>query len=146
MDLDHLLSELGAPAIGAGDDVVDLEAVAPASLQEADSASADVVVAPQAFRVLGGAKAQLAVVVEIGRVLRIDGWAAFALSTDPTPDGRQSRRGMFRAIAGAEPQRAAGFVPLDALGATAVRAGLRLDRIEGANTRDTLVLARKDAN
>jgi hypothetical protein len=145
VDLPRLLAAVGAPEIGPDDEVVDLEVVAPGSLEDLPPASVDVVVAPQAFRTLGRAKAQLGCVVEIARVLRIEGWAAFALSTDPVPE-RQSRRGMFRALAGAEPERAAGFVPLDALGATAVQAGLRLERIEGANTRETLVLAVKEAN
>jgi hypothetical protein len=146
VDVDILLSELGAPAVDPDDAVIDLDELTPATLHEAADVSADVVLAASAFRSLPTAKAQLGLLVEIARVLRVGGWAALALSTDPIGDERQSRRGIFRALAGAEPQRAAGFVPLDALGATAVRAGLRVERIEGANTRDTFVLAFKDAN
>jgi hypothetical protein len=87
-------------------------------------------------------------------VLRPGGWAAFALSTDPTAEpppapapAGQSRRDMFRSLGGrtpAPPPRSA-WVPLDALGATAVQGGLTLERIEGANTAQTLVLATKAA-
>lgn len=110
--------------------------------------SVDVAIARGALRRIPSVKAQLGYVEELGRVLRPGGWAAFALSTDPQGyEARQSRRGMLRALVGAEPEqgarRAATFVPLDALGATAAHAGLALERIEGAGTRDTLVLAVK---
>lgn len=145
--LSALLTAVGAPAIEDGAEVLDLAVVPAGSLEERPAASADVVLAADALRALSSARGRLRCVEEIARILRIGGWAAFALSTDPVAhDERQSRRGMFRALAGAPPERAKNFVPLDALGATAIRAGLRLDRIEGANTRDTLVLAFKDAS
>src|SRR4051794_23686270 len=121
---ERLMAAVGAPGLDEADEVLDLATVDPAALEDAPNASADVVVAARAFREMPTPRAQLALVDEIARVLRPGGWAVFALSTDPAPppDLRQSRRAMFRTLAGAPPQRAKDFVPLDALGATAIKA------------------------
>jgi ubiquinone/menaquinone biosynthesis C-methylase UbiE len=104
-------------------------------------------------------RVQLGYVAEFGRVLRPGGWAAFDLSTDPGAHEPQappqpavhSRRGFLKALVGRapagreEPEWLGAFVPLDALGATALQAGLDLERIEGANTAATLVRAVRTA-
>jgi SAM-dependent methyltransferase len=118
-----------------------------------EDASVDVVVSHVVLQHIPSAKVQLGYVTEFARVLRPGGWAAFGLSTDPhvhdpqthAPD--RSRRGFFKALVGQtpsgkdEPEWLGAFVPLDALGATAVQAGLELEQIEGANTQYTLVRA-----
>ena len=125
------------------------------SLDGVDDDDVDVVVSA-GFLGRGSPKVALGYVAELGRVLKPGGVAAFELSTDPAaaepapppePAGT-SRRELLsllgtarRAPQPAEPPR--GFVPLDALGAVATQAGLELERIEGANTRDTYALARR---
>ena len=116
--------------------------------------SLDAVVSHVVLQHIPSAKVQLGYVAEFGRVLRPGGWAAFGVSTDPRvherpPADRQaSRRGFLKALVGQTPSgkdRAewlGAFVPLDALGATAVQAGLELEHIEGPNTQFTLVRAR----
>ena len=120
------------------------------TLEPIGDGSIDVAVSHVVLQHIPSVKVQLGYVEELGRVLRPGGWAAFGLSTDPrVHEPRQSRRGMLRALVGAQPQGTdqpewlGAFVPLDALGATAVQAGLTLERIEGANTQFTLVLARR---
>lgn len=128
-----------------------------ASLAALDNESVDAAVAPELFRRLDGAKAQLGHVADLGRVLAPGGWAVIALSTDPAADRtaagkppvRQaaSRRDVLRLLRPPTPTPKGPppgpFVPLDALGAVAVQAGLTLERIEGAGTRDTVALARR---
>jgi ubiquinone/menaquinone biosynthesis C-methylase UbiE len=127
------------------------------SLTGIEDASVDAVVSHVVLQHIPSAKVQLGYVTEFGRVLKPGGWAAFGLSTDPRVHERreakapkqQSRRGFFKALVGAtpggqdEPEWLGAFVPLDALGATAVQAGLTLEQIEGANTQFTLVRAVK---
>lgn len=128
------------------------------SLDAIEDADVDAAIVPELFRRLDGAKAQLAHVAELGRVLAPGGWAVIALSTDPAaereaaappPAPRQaaSRRDMLRLLRPPAPRPKGPppgpFVPLDALGAVAVQAGLTLERIEGAGTRDTVALARR---
>jgi SAM-dependent methyltransferase len=104
----------------------------------------DLVVAHGLFRRLTSAKAVLGYVEAAGRLLAPGGRAVLALSTDPTAgEQRASRRDLLRGLS-RRPERPAGaFVPLDALGAVAVQAGLTLERIEGAGTRDSVALARR---
>jgi ubiquinone/menaquinone biosynthesis C-methylase UbiE len=126
------------------------------ALDPVPDASVDAVVATDGLGSVPGTKAQLALVEEVGRVLRPGGWAALWLSTDPASGAREAppapaddpptRRDLFRSLGrrarpGPPPPPAGAFVPLDALGAVATSAGLVLDRIEGSNTEDTLVLA-----
>lgn len=128
------------------------------TLEEVEDASVDVVLARELFRRLPGAKAQLAHLEEIGRVLAPGGFAVVVLSTEPpappqeaTPTAAAaSRREMFRTFGdrlrpSAPPPPAGTYVPLEALGAVAVQAGLELERIEGSGTRRTTVLARRVA-
>jgi len=128
------------------------------SLGGIEDGSVDAVVSHVVLQHIPSAKIQLGYVAEFGRVLRPGGWAAFGLSTDPrvheprrAPSAAQSRRGFFKALVGAtpggqdEPEWLGAFVPLDALGATAVQAGLELEQIEGAGTQFTLVRARRIA-
>src|SRR5687767_5933709 len=112
----------------------------------------DAVVSHVVLQHIPSAKVQLGYVTEIGRVLRPGGWAAFGLSTDPRVHAPRaaSRRDLFRALTGKQPggqdqpEWLGAAVPLDALGATALQAGLTLERIEGANTQFTLVRARRN--
>lgn len=114
------------------------------TLDGVDDASVDLVVAHSIFRRVGSAKAVLGFVQEIGRVLAPGGRAVLALSTDPSGgERRESRRDLLRAVSRRPDPPAGAFVPLDAFGAVAVAAGLELDRIEGAGTRDTVALARR---
>jgi SAM-dependent methyltransferase len=120
-----------------------------------EDASMDAVVSHVVLQHIPSAKVQLGYVTEFARVLKPGGWAAFGLSTDPgvhvppPPDPQQSRRGFFRALVGKtpsgqdEPEWLGSFVPLDALGATAVQAGLELEQIEGSHTQFTLVRGRR---
>jgi len=121
-----------------------------ASLAGVADASVDVAISHVVLQHIPSAKVQLGYVSELARVLRPGGWAAFGLSTDPrVHQPRQSRREALRSLVGGAPRGQdapewlGAFVPLDALGATAIRAGLELPRIEGANTQFTLVLARR---
>jgi SAM-dependent methyltransferase len=124
------------------------------SLTGIEDGSVDAVVSHVVLQHIPSAKVQLGYVTEFARVLRPGGWAAFGLSTDPRvhePRQRHSRRGFLKALVGQEPggqeepEWLGAFVPLDALGATALQAGLELEQIEGANTQFTLVRARRFA-
>jgi ubiquinone/menaquinone biosynthesis C-methylase UbiE len=124
------------------------------TLSGVEDASLDAVISHVVLQHIPSAKVQLGYVAEFGRVLRPGGWAAFGLSTDPRvheprPQAQATgRRGFFKALVGQtpggqdEPEWLGAFVPLDALGATALQAGLTLEQIEGANTQFTLVRAR----
>ena len=121
-----------------------------------DDASMDAVVSHVVLQHIPSAQVQLGYIREFGRVLRPGGWAAFGLSTDPgvhqpprtkPEDTRHSRRGFLKALVGGnpggqdEPEWLGTHVPLEALGATAVQAGLDLEHIDGAGTQFTLVRA-----
>jgi SAM-dependent methyltransferase len=121
-----------------------------------EDASFDAIVCHLVFEHLPDPALPLGYVSEFARVLKPGGWAAFGLSTDPDAhrvrrerSGQHSRRGFLQAMVGRapsgqdEPEWVGAFVPLDALGATAMRAGLHLERMEGANTRWTFVAARR---
>lgn len=126
-------------------------------LAEVEDGSVDVLLAAGVLPATRSPKTRLALLVAFGRVLRPGGWTAFDLSTDPTvhdPPPRPAaastdRRAFFKALAGRaappqseqQPRWPRSFIPLDALGATATQAGLELERIEGANTPETLVFA-----
>jgi SAM-dependent methyltransferase len=118
------------------------------SLDELEDADTDLVVVHGLFRRLSSAKAVLGYVEQLGRVLAPGGRAVLAMSTDPTAgEQRASRRDLLRGLTSRRAEAPAGaFVPLDALGAVAVQAGLTLDRIEGSGTRDTVALVRKPAS
>jgi len=115
------------------------------TLDGVEDASVDLVVVHGLFRRLASAKGQLGYVAQTGRVLAPGGRAIFLLSTDPTPPEppAASRRDLLRAVTRRPEPTPSPFVPLDALGAAAEQGGLVLDRIEGAGTRDTIVLARR---
>jgi SAM-dependent methyltransferase len=121
------------------------------SLDELEEAGADLVVAHGLFLRLASAKAVLGYVEQVGRVLAPGGRAVLALSTDPVApeqrgEPRASRRDLLRGLTSRRAEAPAGaYVPLDALGAVAVQAGLTLDRIEGSGTRDTVALARRSS-
>jgi SAM-dependent methyltransferase len=120
------------------------------SLAGVEDASHDAALASGVLAHIPSAKTQLGLVAELGRVLRPGGWAVFDLSTDPRVHERRetpSRRGFFKAMVGRtpsgrdEPEWRGSAVPLDALGAAAARADLELERIDGAGTPETVVLA-----
>lgn len=86
----------------------------------------------------------LGYVVEMGRVLRPGGWAAFQLSTDPSVHRRRWWPPRLRGPRGQRaPEWVGSAVDVDALRATAAEAGLDLERVEGAGTQFTLVRARR---
>lgn len=104
--------------------------------------SVDLVVAHGLFRRVSSAKTIASYVREAGRALAPGGRAVLALSTDPAAgEPRASRRDLFRLVPRRTEATPGPFVPLDALGAVAFEAGLQLERIEGAGTRETVVLA-----
>jgi SAM-dependent methyltransferase len=124
------------------------------SLTGVEDASLDGVVSHVVFQHIPDAKVTLGYVAELGRVLKPGGWSAFGLSTDPRihepppPEERgSSRRDLLRGLAGRKPSGTdapewlGAAVPLEALGAVATEAGLRIENIEGAGTQFTLVRA-----
>ena len=89
-------------------------------------------------------------VAEMGRVLRPGGFGAFQVSNDPSIHrGTRLVADRVKAVVGrwpkgqGEPQRLGSAVDLDELSATAQRASLALERIEGEGTQFCLVLARR---
>jgi SAM-dependent methyltransferase len=121
------------------------------TLTGVEDGSLDAAVSHVVLQHIPSAKVQLGYVAELGRVLRPGGWAAFGLSTDPRIHEPRpaTRRDLLRGLTGRrpggqeDPEWLGAFVPLDALGATAERAGLELERIDGAGTQFTLVRARR---
>ena len=116
------------------------------TLEGVGDGEVDLVVVHGLFRRLVSAKAVLGHVEDAGRVLAPGGRAVLGLSTDPSGgEVRASRRDLLRSLSRRPEPPVGAFVPLDALGAVAVQAGLTLDRIEGAGTPNTVALARKAA-
>jgi SAM-dependent methyltransferase len=93
----------------------------------------------------------LAYVSEMGRVLRAGGWAAFQISNDPAihrPRGGGFGR-RLKTLAGRAPKGQGhpawlgSAVDLDELAVTASRAGMDVERVDGAGTQFCLVLLRR---
>lgn len=130
------------------------------TLDGVEDASCDAVVSHAVLQHIPDPQAQLGYVREFARVLRPGGWAAFGVSTDPgahtakspaAPDAGASRRGFLKAIVGQaptgkdQPEWLGSWVPLDALGAAAMNAGLLIERIEGSGTKSSLVRAVRES-
>lgn len=113
------------------------------------------VVSHVVFQHIPDPRITLGYVAEIGRVLVRGGWAAFQVSNDPRVHrprrAPRDQLGRVRAAAGRgpagrhDPAWRGSAVDLEQLGATAARAGLRLDRIVGERTQFCLVAAVKAA-
>jgi len=115
--------------------------------------SLDAVVSFVVFQHLPDPELTLGYVAEMGRVLRPGGWAAFQVSTDPSVhEPRTSAGNRLRAVAGrapkgqTDPRWLGSAVTLDALDATAVQAGLELERIANPGEQFCLVAARATAS
>jgi SAM-dependent methyltransferase len=116
-------------------------------------AGADVCVSHVVFQHLPHAALTLGYVAEMGRVLRPGGWAAFQVSTDPSvhrPEGTAWRLHWRLAAALRRGPRAqehpawlGSAVALGDLERTARKAGLDLERVVGAGSQFTTVLARR---
>ena len=129
------------------------------TLDGVEDASCDVVISHAVLQHIPDPQVQLGYVAEFARVLKPGGWAAFGVSTDPgahaakppaAPAAGSSRRGFLKAIVGQaptgkdQPEWLGSWVPLDALGAAAMNAGLLIERIEGSGTKSSLVRAIRD--
>jgi ubiquinone/menaquinone biosynthesis C-methylase UbiE len=117
------------------------------TLDGVGDAAVDAALAPGLLRRVADARTALGYVAELGRVLKPGGWALFAVSTDdrrPETPAAASRRDLLRSLGRRAASGGAPAVPLAALGATAIEAGLLLERIEGSGTAQTVVLARRE--
>ena len=125
-------------AILPGDRLLDLDADEPV-LDDVPDASVDA-----AIRLTRrGPKQALGELSELGRVLRPGGWAVVRVSTAQSADREMpSRRDLLRGLTGRREPSGPQPVPLEALGAVAVEAGLELERIDGSGTTETVVLVR----
>ncbi len=120
------------------------------SLSGIDDAGIDAAFSLVVFQHIPDPEITLGYVSELGRVLRPGGWAALQLSTDPAvhertvPAADRLKARLGRAPRGQDdPHWLGSAVSLDALDATALQAGLELERIEHAGTQFCLVLARR---
>jgi SAM-dependent methyltransferase len=122
------------------------------TLQPIPDAAADAVVSHVVFQHIPDPDVTYGYVAEMGRVLRPGGWAAFQVSNDPAVHhGSRSLGQRIKAAVGrsprgqGDPKWLGSAVDLDALKASAERAGLVPERIEGAGTQFCLVLLRRTA-
>lgn len=126
-----------------------------ASLQPLPDGSADACVSHVVFQHIPDPAVTLGYVREMGRVLRPGGWAAFQVSTDPTPHrwpGARERavaRLTARARRGPRgrerPAWLGSAVSVDELHAAASAGGLDLERVELPGHQFCAVLARRSA-
>jgi SAM-dependent methyltransferase len=121
-----------------------------ATLSPIPTAAADAVVSHVVFQHIPDPQVTYGYVAEIGRVLRPRGFGAFQVSNDPSIHrGTRLVADRVKAVVGrgpkgqGEPQWLGSAVDLDELSATAQRASLALERIEGEGTQFCLVLARR---
>ncbi len=124
------------------------------SLAPIADASADGCFSHVVFQHLPDPELTLGYVREIGRVLRAGGWAAFQVSDAPEVHRRPPPLRRLRAWLGARRGRAPGgqshpawrgsAVDLGRLRATAVEAGLAVERLSGERTQFCLVLLRRE--
>jgi SAM-dependent methyltransferase len=120
------------------------------SLADIPDASADGCFSHVVFQHLPDPELTLGYVREMARVLRPGGWAAFGVSTDPAVH-RPRHRLRWRLAAllrrgprGQEhPAWLGSAVPLDRLEASAVAAGIEVERVRYPDTQFTLVRARR---
>src|SRR6266511_3261226 len=112
--------------------------------------AADAVVSPVVVQHIPDPRVTYGYVAEMGHVLRPGGWAAFQVSNDPgihratQSVGSRLRAAIGRAPRGqTEPQWLGSAVEMDELRATAARANLEINRVEGEGTQFCLALARR---
>jgi SAM-dependent methyltransferase len=120
------------------------------SLAGVEAASADGCFSHVVFQHLPDPELTLGYVREMGRVLRHGGWAAFGVSTNPAVHRpRQRARWRLAALlrrgprAQEHPAWLGSAVPLERLHAGLAEAGLVPERVRGAGSQFTLVLARR---
>jgi len=120
------------------------------SLAPIGDASADACISHVVFQHIPDPRITLGYVAEIGRVLRPRGWAAFQVSNDPAVhEQRPGVRDRLRAALGRRPKGQAhpnwrgSHVELDALRATADRAGMDVERVVGEGTQYCVVRTRR---
>ena len=120
------------------------------TLRPIPDAAADAVVSHVVFQHIPDPRITYRYVAEMGRVLRRGGWAALQVSNDPSIHratqslGARLRAALGRAPKGQDdPKWLGSAVNLDELRATAERALLSVERVEGAGTQFCLVLLRR---
>lgn len=112
---------------------------------------ADGLVSHVVFQHIPDPRVTLGYVEEMGRVLKPGGWAAFQVSNDPdihTPRkgllGRRVARALGREPKGVEdPAWLGSAIDLDELREAADRAGMDVERVEGAGTQFCIVCLRR---
>jgi SAM-dependent methyltransferase len=124
-----------------------------ATLEPIESASVDACVSHVVFQHIPDPAITLGYIVEIGRVLRPGGWAAFQISNDPDVHRRRPLRARLklelmalagRAPRGQEDSRWRGsMIELDDLRAAAANGSMRVERVIGEGTQLCCVLTRR---
>lgn len=119
-----------------------------------ESGGVDACVSHVVFQHIPDAAITLSYIVEMGRVLRPDGWAAFQISNDPrVHDGRSTldaaRRTLLavvgRAPRGQHDRRWRGsMVELGALRSAAADGSMQIEQVVGEGTQFCCVLTRRD--
>jgi SAM-dependent methyltransferase len=123
------------------------------SLAPVESSSIDACVSHVVFQHIPDPAITLGYVIEIGRVLRPGGWAAFQISNDPRVHRRRPLRARMklellaltgRAPRGQEDQRWRGsMVELDDLRSAAAEGSMQVERVIGESTQLCCVLTRR---
>jgi ubiquinone/menaquinone biosynthesis C-methylase UbiE len=122
------------------------------TLRPIPDAVANAVISHVVFQHVPDPRITYGYVAEMGRVLRPGGWAAFQVSNDPSIHratqslGQRVKAAVGRAPRGqGDPKWLGSAVDLDELRATAERAGMEAERIEGEGTQFCLVLVRRSS-
>jgi len=125
------------------------------SLASIETGSIDACISHVVFQHIPDPAITLRYVVEIGRVLRPGGWAAFQVSNDPRVHTRRPLRTRIRLAVGAatgraphgqeDPRWRGSMVELDELRAAAAQGSMDLERVVGEGTQMCCVLTRRRA-
>jgi ubiquinone/menaquinone biosynthesis C-methylase UbiE len=122
------------------------------TLRPIPDAVANAVISHVVFQHVPDPRITYGYVAEMGRVLRPGGWAALQVSNDPSIHratqslGQRVKAAVGRAPRGQDdPKWLGSAVDLDELRATAARAGMEAERIEGEGTQFCLVLLRRSS-
>jgi SAM-dependent methyltransferase len=126
-----------------------------ASLASIETGSIDACISHVVFQHIPDPAITLGYVVEIGRVLRPGGWAAFQVSNDARVHTRRPLRTRIRLAVDAatgraphgqeDPRWRGSMVELDDLGAAAAEGSMDLERVVGGGTQMCCVLTRRRA-